>query len=93
MTAPGQLYDTGVGTIGGRGQQATMPFPEARHLMTMTITSTHVHEDHFVTAEQAIEERIARLRESHRPFTRDGMRLTYTDSTGAVVTLAYGEPA
>lgn len=93
MTAPGQTYPTGVATVGGRGQEAVMPFPEARHILTMTTTSTHVHEDHFVTAEQAIEERIARLRESCRPYTRDGMVLTYTDSTGAVVTLAYGDPS
>lgn len=92
MTTPGETYDTGVATIGGRGQQATVPYETPQHILTITRTVTSKHEDHFITAQAAIAERISRLREQGRPFTRDGMTLIYTDFSGAHVTLEYEEP-
>ena len=70
----------------------TPPLPLAEAQERLLATAEPLPSER-VTAEQAIEERIARLRESCRPYTRDGMVLTYTDSTGAVVTLAYGDPS
>lgn len=90
---PGQLYDTGVATIGGPGQTAIHPYPDPRHILTMTLESTHRHEDHFVTAAEAIRERSDRLKTAGTPFTRDGMTLRYVDNSGAKVTLTYQDPA
>jgi predicted membrane GTPase involved in stress response len=70
-----------------------MPYPDARHVVTMTRVTTDTHEDHHVTAVEAIAERIARFREMKQPYTRDGMTLTYTDDAGAIITLTYQEPS
>ena len=86
---PGELYDTGVATIGGRGQQAVTPHPEPRHTLTMTSAYTTTHHDHYLTAEEAVTARARRLKESGTPHHRDGLTLTYTDHSGAHITLTY----
>lgn len=88
---PGEIYDTGVGTIGGRGQQATVPYPHALHTLTLTRETVDTCPDHFTTAQEAIDARIRRLHEAGTPFTRDGMTIRYTDHGGAKVTLTYEE--
>lgn len=93
MSTPGELYDTGVGTIGGRGQQAMVPYPHALHTLILTRETVSTHPDHYTTATEAIEARVRRLQENNTPFTRDGMTLTYTDHGGAKVTLTYQEPS
>lgn len=92
MTAPGALYDTGVGTVGGRGQQAMVPYPHALHTLTLTRETVNTIPDHFTTADEAIEARARRFQENNTPYTRDGMTLRYTDHGGAKVTLTYQEP-
>lgn len=89
---PGTLYDTGVGTIGGRGQQATIPYPTPQHTVTIRRVTEDTHNDYHVTADTAIRQRIERFRENAQPYTRDGMALTYTDTTGTTITLTYQEP-
>lgn len=90
---PGRVYDTGVGTIGGRGQQATVPYPTPRHTLLMRTETNHVHHDHYNTAAEAIQQRIDRLKEAGTPYTREWMTLTYTDNAGAKITLTYQEPS
>lgn len=93
MRTPGEIYDTGTGTVGGRGQQAVEPYPEPQHILTMTVVSTHRHEDHFVSASEGLQQRAERLKESGTPFTRDGMTLSYTNRSGAHITLTYEDPS
>jgi len=88
---PGELYDTGVATVGGRGQQAVTPHPGALHTVTMTSIVTTTHADHYLSAEEALMARARRLKESGTPHERDGMTLTFADSSGASITLTYEE--
>lgn len=90
---PGDVYDTGVATMGGRGQQATVPYPHAMHTVTMTTVSTDEHVDHYLTADEAITARTRRLREQGITYTRDGMTLAFTDPRGNQITLMYKEPS
>lgn len=93
MSNPGELYDTGVATMGGRGQQATVPYPTPQHTVLMRTETTHLHEDHFITTDAAIQQRIDRLKESGTPYTREWMTLRYVDNSGATITLTYQEPS
>ena len=69
-----------------------MPYPEPQHTVTMTRVTVDTHQDHHVTAAEAIQERIERFKENKTPYARAGLTLTYTDSAGATVTLTYQEP-
>lgn len=88
-----QYRDTGVGTIGGRGQQEPIPETTPQHILELSMTSKHQHVSWFTTPEQAIQERADRLKEARTPYTRDGMTLRYTDPRGNDVTLTYKEPS
>lgn len=93
ILSPGTVYDTGVSTIGGRGQQAVVPYETVQHTVTIMRETTDTHHDYFTTAADAIRERVQRLKESHTPHTVDGNTIRYTDHGGAQVTLTYQEPA
>lgn len=88
---PGDTYDTGVGTVGGRGQQATVPYPHALHTLTLTRETVDTIPGHYTTAQEAMDARVRRLQENGTPYTRDGMTIRYTDHGGAKVTLTYQE--
>jgi hypothetical protein len=70
-----------------------MPHPTPQHTVMMTSLTTHLHEDHHITAEQGIQQRIDRLKEAGTPYTREWMTLSYTDNAGARITLTYQEPS
>lgn len=88
-----QYRDTGVGTIGGRGQQEPIPETTPQHILELRMVMTSQHFSWFTTPAQAIQERAERLKENHTPFTRDGMTLHYTDNHGYDVTLTYKDPS
>jgi hypothetical protein len=81
---------TGVATIGGRGQEAPVPEMQVMHTATITMVTTMRHEDWFITAEEAIDERVKRLSDAKTPFTRDGMTLRFTQN-GYETTITYAE--
>lgn len=89
MSTPGTVYDTGVATVGGRGQTATVPHDTPQHTLTLTRTTTDTHTDYFVTAAEALRERVQRLKEAGTPHMVTGSTIRYTDTTGAEITLTY----
>lgn len=89
---PGTTYATGVASIGGRGQEAVVPYPFALHTLTLTRVTVDTIPDHYTTAQEALDARVRRFQETGTPYTRDGMTLRYTDHGGAKVTLEYTEP-
>lgn len=61
------------------------------HVTDGVVTYDWPHEDHYVTAAQALASRIQRLRNMGRPYSVDGMQLTYTDPDGFTYVLTYGD--
>lgn len=62
-----------------------------KHVVRMTVTGTRLHPAHYATADEAISERMRRLRDSGITFERDGMSLTFHDQ-GQRVVLEYLQP-
>ncbi|MBG6085844.1 hypothetical protein [Zhihengliuella flava] len=52
------------------------------------VTETR-HEDHHLAAEEAMQQRIRRLRDAKTGYKRHGNQIVYTDSAGVHVTLTY----
>lgn len=69
----------------------TIFVPAVRSVLIIRAVTVHRLEDHYSTAAEALEAHIARLRASQTPFTRDGSTITFTDQTGALVTLTFEE--
>jgi len=63
----------------------------AKHMATMTTESACVHYDRFLTPEQAIKQRMARLRTTGAKFVRKGMSLSFTAKNGDRITITYQE--
>lgn len=63
----------------------------AKHMATMTTESACVHYDRFLTPEQAIKQRIVRLRTAGMKFVREGMSLRFTAKNGDKITITYQE--
>lgn len=59
------------------------------HRATVTTESTHQFEDHYVTAEQGIADRIARLKENKQRYVREGMTLRFDGHNGDHITITY----
>lgn len=78
----------------GIARQGPPPPPrhdKPRHSATVTTESTHQFQDHYTTAEQAITDRIERLKENKTRYTRDGMTLRFDAANGDHYTITYQE--
>ncbi|UXM92535.1 hypothetical protein [Paenarthrobacter sp. JL.01a] len=76
----------------GVARQGPPPPPrhdKPRHKAVVTTESTHEFVDHYITAEEAITERVARLKENKTRHTREGMTVRYTAANGDHVTITY----
>lgn len=63
----------------------------AKHKATMKIESEYVQYDRFLTPEEALQERIARLRAMGTKFVREGMSISFTAENGDKITIIYQE--
>jgi len=76
----------------GVARQGPPPPPrhdKPRHKAVVTTESTHEFVDHYITAEQAITERIARLKENKQRYEREGMTLRFDAPNGDHYTITY----
>lgn len=65
-------------------------YEKPQHRMILTRTETSVHLDHCVTAREAFDERVRRLREIGDKYEADGLTIRYKDRN-TDVTLTYEE--
>lgn len=79
-------------SMGGRGQERTEAYPNARHILHQRIISDSEHVDHYLTADEALKARVRRLKEQGYKHTVDGHKITYDAPNGDVVTLEYLTP-
>jgi hypothetical protein len=84
-------HNPSAATIGGRGQEYREPSLEPMHVLTMRTTTETRNEDYFITAEEALQQRARRLKESKIPYTVDGSTLIFKDRDGSTVELTYRE--
>ncbi|MFS2091048.1 hypothetical protein [Paenarthrobacter nicotinovorans] len=76
----------------GVARQGPPPPPrhdKPRHKAVITTESTREFVDHYITAEQAITERIARLKENKQRHVREGMTLRFDAPNGDHITITY----
>jgi hypothetical protein len=59
------------------------------HKAVVTTESTHEFVDHYITAEEAISQRIERLKENKQRYVREGMTLRFDASNGDHYTITY----
>lgn len=92
MNEPGDTVPVPGWSMGGRGQETTVPHPNARHILRMRTISDHEHVDHYLTADEALKARVRRLKEQGYKYTIHGHTVTYTDTNGDFVALEYLTP-
>jgi len=59
------------------------------HRAVITTESTSEFVDHYVTAEEAITDRINRLKENKQRYVREGMTIRFDAHNGDHVTITY----
>lgn len=92
MSNPGDTVPIPGWSMSGRGQEYVVPYADAQHILRMRTVSVSDHEDHYLSADEALEARVRRLKEQGVKYTLDGNRLTYTGYNGNVVILEYLTP-
>lgn len=81
-------------SMGGRsvGSEVTR-YDDPQHYLTIRKPGEwkSVHADHFVDAQTALTNRVARLKTQGLPHKVDGLTITYTDNDGTMTVLSYQE--
>lgn len=79
--------------VARQGNGPAPRFDEPQHHVLVTVESSSILTNHYIDAETAIIERMARLKESGIKYHREGMTLRFDQPVnGDHVTLTYTNP-
>lgn len=83
-------------SMGGRSVASQVTrYDEPQHYLTIRKPGEwkHVHADHFVDAQTALNNRVARLKAQGLPHKVEGLTVTHTDNDGTLTVLTYQDAA